>query len=149
MWLWGTGTTGPLNDHTEGWHCSLKCWGHTLPLWMAHAFNNDPPFPTWILHLVTVNLFQLRGLLLEETGDSNCSIRVQILVLGACITRTDRMMQRCVKRKSEVTVWMYICLAGDIIFCICSYSYNPKTTQNWEVLLLHWGQSGEFLEKIN
>jgi len=36
----------------------------------------------------------------------------------------------------EVTVCVYICLAGDIMFLTCSYSYNPKTMKKWKVLLL-------------
>jgi len=38
-------TTGPLNDHTEGWHCSLKCCGHTSPLWKGTGLQQWPTLP--------------------------------------------------------------------------------------------------------
>jgi hypothetical protein len=44
---------------------------------------------------------------------------------------------------------VYVCLTGNILFCTCSYSYNPTTMKNWNILLLRRGQFGEFLEMIN
>jgi hypothetical protein len=104
-------------------------WPYT-PSVKAQPFSNDLPFPTLNLHILTANLFQLHGLLLEETGDSNCSIKLKNFGVGGLHYRDGWDDAKMCDGYSEVTVCVYVCLTGNILFCTCSYSYNPTTMKN-------------------
>ena len=109
---------------SKGWHCYLKCCGHTLTLWMAPGTG----LQQWstLPHIVSSpsewQFVSVMWIIFIGDWCFKLQYKGENFGVGSLHCKEWWDDAKMCKRWSRVTV--FICLARDFLLCSCSYSYS-------------------------